>query len=562
LLRDFITETERFVGDAQAEALVALGRAHARIDAGEPEEAARLHRAAQTLDGFSVYRDVADAIAAASRTQELEAAQRLAQEAASLAGAGDRAGALEKYRRAQAAGLGGLDATVEALDSSLRDAEGKAALLVTARRLRDAGDHFGLLRHLRNQPTLSDEAPQTRDWATEARGALATRFPFPIEKPEAGMLGAAARFSSRDACISDLVPKEARVLPCQTRNAAFLQQGKRLSMVDLDEFRLAWTAQLPPEAIPSGEGASFLISRLPDGEDLFACFDRTADSLALFTHFRGQLEMLNVLQPSRFLRESREKLLVNFTLDGPERSLVIVETPQGRAGPTRVAGISLEDGRSLFENEHSYGLYHLARIPWREGAYRVNRVFDPRGFRRPGFFTWGVLDGRGRITNRYHVPPDSVDGAFLEGITFLQESPGTGRYYFFSRFIEPYTGQVVRSPPAFVAMEPDGSIYYSVVDGNALLRDKAEVQGSLYLVTTAEGERLLVPYKKKAHHFIGIFDPTDLKPLHHVELEASADGFSILVNRNRTAAWVYALFDGGDSFSIRKLDAAAGKIIG
>ncbi|MFH1533130.1 MAG: tetratricopeptide repeat protein [Pseudomonadota bacterium] len=562
LLRDFVAETERFVGDAQADALVALRTARSRIDAGALDAAARLHRAAQTLDGFSVYRDVGSAIAAVSRAQELRAARRLAEEAASLAEAGDRAGALERYRRAQAAGLDGLETTIEALDGHLRSAEGRAALLITARRLRDGGDQFGLLRHLRSQPTLMDEAPETRDWAAEARKALAARFPFPIEKPEAGILGAEGRFSSRDACISDLVPREARVFPSQTRNAAFLQQGKRLSMVDLDELRLAWTAELPNEAIPSGEGASFLISRLPDGEDLFACFDRTADTLALFTHFRGQLEMLNLLQPSRFLRESKEKLLVNFTLDGSERSLVVLETPQGRAGPTRVAGISLEDGSRLFENEHSYGLYHLARLPWREAAYRVNRVFDPRGFRRPGFFTWGVMDGRGRITDRFHVPPDNVEGAFLEGITFLQESPTSGRFYFFSRFIEPYTGQVVRSPPAFVAMEPDGSIYYSVMDGNALLRDKAEVQGSLYLVTTPAGERLLVPYKKRAHHFIGIFDAVDLQPLHRIELESSADGLSILVNRDRTAAWVYALFDGGELFSIRKLDAAAGKIIG
>ncbi len=563
LLRGFIAETERFVGDTQADALVALRTARDKIGTGESDEAARLHRAAHTLDGFSVYRDVGEAIAAASRTQALAAAQRLADEAASLAEAGDRAGALERYRRAQTAGLGGLDATIETLEDRLRNEQGRAALLATTRRLRDAEDHFGLLRHLRAQPTLADEVPETRDWADAARAALGAKFPFPMEKPEAGLLGASSdRFSSRDGGISDLIPKDARVIPCKTRNAAFLQQGERLSMVDLDELRLAWSVPLPAEAIPSGEGASFLVSRLPDGEDLFACFDRGADSLALFTHFRGQLEMLNVLQPSRFLRESREKLLVNYTLDGPERSLVILETPQGRAGPTRVAGISLEDGRSLFENEHSYGLYHLARIPWRDGMYRVNRVFDPRGFRRPGFFTWGIMDGRGRVTERFHVPPDDVEGAFLEGITFLQESPTSGRFFFFSRFIEPYTGQVVRSPPAFVAMEPDGSTYYSVMDGNAVLREKGEVQGSLYLVTTSEGERLVIPYKIKAHLFIGIFDPTDLKPLHRIELESSVDGISIITNRDRTAAWVYALFNDGDSFSIRKLDTAAGKIIG
>jgi len=37
---------------------------------------------------------------------------------------------------------------------------------------------------------------------------------------------------------------------------------------------------------------------------------RKGDSLALFTHFRGQVEMINLLKPSRFLREAREKLLV------------------------------------------------------------------------------------------------------------------------------------------------------------------------------------------------------------------------------------------------------------
>ncbi len=560
LLQGFVLETERFVGDAQADALIALQGARARIDAGALDEAARLHRTAHALDGFSVYRDVGEAIAAATRSQALAGAQQLADEAAALAAAGDASGALDRYRRAQAGGVGGLDATIEGLETALRDAQGRAANLATARRLRDAEDHFGLLRHLRSAPALADEAPETRTWADEARAALGARFAFTLQKPEAGVLGASGRFSSRDIP-SDLIPAEARVFPSQTRNAAFIQHGAHLSMVDLDALRLAWTATLPAAATPDAEGATFMVSRRADGADLFACFDRAADSLALFTHFRGQLEMLNLLQPSRFLRESREKLLVNYTLDGPEGSLVVLETPQGRAGPTRVAGISLDDGRSLFENEHSYGLYHLARVPWRPGTYRVNRVFDPRGFRRPGFFTWGLMDARGRVTDRFHVAPDAVEGAFLEGITFLQESPATGRFYFFSRFIEPYTGQVVRSPPSFVAMEADGTVYYSVMDGNALLREKAEVQGSLYLVTTPDGERLLIPYRKKAHHFIGVFDPVDLKPLHRIELDSAVDGLSIIVNGDRTAAWVYALLSGGEFFSIRRLDAAAGAIL-
>ncbi len=360
LLRDFVAETERFVGDAQADALVALRDAGQQIEAGNLAEAGRLHRGAHILDGFSTYGDVGGAISAASQSQALEGAKVLAAEAASLVAAGDGAGALERYRRAQAAGLEDLDATIDALEASLRDAEGRAAHRLTAQRLRDAEDHFGLLRHLKSQPTLAEEAPETRAWADEARAATASRFPFPIVKPEAGLLGAADRFSSRDT-LSELIPAEARVYPCKTRNAAFIQQGEHLSMVDLDELRLSWTATLPAEAMPAAEGANFMVSSLPDGEDLFACFDRTGDSLALFTHFRGQLEMLNLLEPSRFLRESRDKLLVNYTLDGPEQSLVVLETPQGRAGPTRVAGISLEDGRSLFENEHSFGLYHLAR---------------------------------------------------------------------------------------------------------------------------------------------------------------------------------------------------------
>ena len=561
LLQDFVAETERFVGDAQSDAMVSLHGARARLDAGALDEATRLHRSARVLDGFSVYRDVGEAIAAATRSQALAGAQQLAAEAAAMAAAGDVSGALDRYRRAQAAGVAGLEETIEGLDAGLRETAGRAALLATARRLRDAEDHFGLLRHLRVNPTLADEVHETRTWGDEARAALGARFPFTLQKPEVGVLGSSDRFSSRDV-LSDLVPAEARVFPCHTRNAAFIQQGGHLSLVDLDELRLAWTAALPAAVTPAAEGATFMVSQLPDGADLFACFDRAADSLALFTHFRGQLEMLNQLQPSRFLRESKEKLLVNYTLDGPEGSLVVLETPQGRAGPTRVAGISLDDGRSLFENEHSYGLYHLARVPWRGGTYRVNRVFDPRGYRRPGFFTWGLMDARGRITERHHVAPDEVEGAFLEGITFFQESPTTGRFYFFSRFIEPYTGQVVRSPPAFVAMEADGTVYYAVMDGNALLREKAEVQGSLYLVATPEGERLLVPYKKKAHHFIGVFDPVDLKPLHRIELESAVDGLSIIVNRDRTAAWVYALLSGGDFFSIRKLDAANGAIIG
>jgi len=562
LLRAYVEETDGFVGKAQAAALVALQRGWDAMDAGDVEEAGRFHRAARALDGFSVYREAGDAVAAASRSQALEAATRLADEAARIEETGDAEGALERYRRAQAAGVAGLDEAIGRLDDLVKDAAGLAALLATARRLRETEDHFALLRHLRAHPILADET-ETSGWAEAARASLAEGFPFPVEKPETGVLGKpATRFSSRDACISDLVPKDARLFPCQTRNAAFLQQGERLSMVDLDELRMAWTARLPSEAVPSAEGAGFLVSSLPDGEDLFVCFDRQADSLALFTHFRGRLEMLNLLRPSRFLREGREKLLVNYTLDGPEQTLVILETPQGRAGPTRIAGISLEDGRNLFENEHSYGLYHLARIPWCEGVYRVNRVFDPRSFRRPSYFTWALLDGRGRVTDRFHVAPDHLEGSFLEGITFIQQSPESGRWYFFSRFIEPYTGQVVRSPPAFVVMEADGSIYYSVMDGNALLRDKAEVQGSLYLVTTPEGERLLVPYRKKAHHFIGVFDPADLQPLHRIELEPSVDGLSIITNRDRDAAWVYALFDGGDLFSIRKLDVVTGGIVG
>ncbi len=561
LLLTFVAETERFVGDTQADALLALQGASDALTAGDIPEAERLHRTAHVLDGFSVHRDIGMALADAAQAQAREAGKRLTVEAAALAEAGDAAGALERYRQAQAAGLTGLDETIDHLEEGLRSAAGRASLLATARHLWDAEDHFGLLRHLRANPALADQAPDAREWGARSRAAIGERYTFLVEKPEGAMLGAANRFSSRDGCLSDLIPGETRVIPSSTRNAVFLQQGERLSMVDLDEFRLVWTATLPAEAATLAEGATFLVSRLNDGEDLFACFDRKGDSLAIFTHFRGQVEMINLLKPSRFLRESREKFLANYTLDGPERTLVVLETPQGRAGPTRIAGISLDDGRSTFENEHSYGLYHLARLPWLEGTFRVNRVFDPRSFRRPGYFTWGLLDARARLTERFHVPPDEIDGALIEGLTFLQQSPSTGRWYFFARFIEPYTGQVVRSPPAFVAMESDGSLYYSVMDGNALLRDKGEVIGSLHLVSTSSGERLLVPYKQKAHHFIGIFDASDLKPIHKVAMESAVDGISIFTNIQRTAAYVYSLYDGGKSFSIRRLDVAAGKLL-
>ncbi|MBM4370870.1 MAG: hypothetical protein FJ098_04405 [Deltaproteobacteria bacterium] len=553
LLASFANETGRFVGEAQAEALVALRAAAETLARGDPEEALRLHRGIRGLEGFSVHRDVGESATARVRERGRAAADRLAAEAFAAAEAGDLVLALERARQALAGGRDDLSGLVEGLEARQREEQARAALLGTARRLHEAGAHFELLRHLRASPDLADAAPETRAWGEAAREAIAQRFPFPLRKTEAS-LEPALHFSSADAGIPELSPGETWVLPSPTRDAAFLLQGDRLSMVDLRDYHLAWSAPLPPEARPRGEGVMFLASRLPDGEDLFACLDRGRDHLALFTHFRGRLEMMNLLPCSRFLRDSREKLLLNATLDGPERTLLVLETSQDRPGPTRITGISLDDGRILFENEHSFGLFHLARLPWRDGAFRVNRVFDPRGLRRPGFFTWALLDGRGRLTERFLVPPEQVEGAWLEGITSLQESPSSGRRFLFSRFIEPYTGQVVRHPPAFAVLEADGSVWYAVLDAAAILREKGDVLGSLHLAITGEGERLVVPFKRKARHVIGVFDPAELTPLRHVELDPGVEAAGVFSNRERTRLWVYFVSDGGRNFSIRGLE--------
>ena len=536
LVGDYMENASRIPTASQAQALEALHRAVLAERADDLEQAVLLAgRAGALMDLHPAGAELKLRIVERRRWLEEATAREAFQRAQLLEREGKLDAAAEAYE--QAAPVAGFALAEDAgqraaaLRRTLSAAQAEESLISRVTALLEKREFFQALRELAAMPAEPPAAPDgwaegrseapgmpclgTGDGAvrqrrggtgpspvdlleTRAREGIAEKYPVvavPLPPP---LLETRTEYRSRkDGVLGFKAGATITVNTSPDSGEVFLVSGRNLLCLDVRELRAVGTAQLPPAAEIAGKNAFVLYDMLPGDRSALLFLNFEDDYLMQVEHRRGRIGVTNVMPLARCLRGTRQQVRRWFVPAGREEKLMICQSAPGAGGGTAFYGISLHDGRLLHEEEFGHTLTNLRRLPGREGMYLVHRHPEPSQMRRPGYFSFALVDSRMRISERFHVQPQDIDGTFVESCRWFRF--GKQGWYALVRYFDMYSGQLIQRPLAFLAMGADKQLRYAVSDSSQLLQKTADLEPLGELIEGPDGQDLWVVSGRKGN---------------------------------------------------------------
>lgn len=442
------------------------------------------------------------------------------------------------------------------LEKKLQAREAMEKGLAELKSLYERRRWFALLAFLENNPMLAAFFPDAANWKAEAQKIVELDFAFEVSEMSYPAHESPCRLSSKEQLDQELPGGRTMVFSGLQRDRVLLVNGRDAILLEPSSCRAVCKARLP-EAAGFVAGKNLLLHSSGPDRDFFCTVYPDEDRFCFFVLKGDGLETRNVGGLKQHFGLSRAAMR-SFHLNG--ETLVVAEHADRPDSETLVRGLLLTEEKVVFESRQPFPLHQLTAIPGRE-TLRVNRGFDPIAFQRRSWFSWAQTDLRGRLQGKHFIAPEQVDGAILEGVISMEFSAGQDMFYFFARYLEPLSGQVITTPPAFVAMRGDGTIYYSVADGNALLRRRdAEVLGGLHLHGSGEAQVLVVPSRGDRGLELSTFSAADLSPKWVLSAD-SAQSVRAFSSSDGKRLWLLCFFEQGRLFSVREVDAEKGRFL-
>ena len=486
LVREFREDVGKVPDKAQAAALAALYRAHQELGRENlPGAQMEVRRSGSLAKSLPTGRTIRQRLKKLKEVEGRQRAQNWLAEAEALEQDGKVEEAIALYERvARVEGLAEAPRFLERareLRASLSAGQQRTNALASLEGFVEEQQFFLALRELAKSRTLLAGESRVAELQEAAEQGTRTKFPMNVQIVQPTM-DVSTRFQTDSG--PEFLPATSRLLQAAPGASEwFLVSGRKLLVLDALEMRSKMAVELPPQADLTDKKGFFLSDLVP-GERAGLVVVNFDDDLMLYFHYRrSQFELVNVLPLERFLQQSRRKVTRWYTLNGPEEQLVVCQAPQGGSGDTRIYGLSLLDGRIEHDDEFGYALSNLRRIPGGEARYIIHRMPEPIRMRRPGYFSLMFMDGRLRVQDRLHIGPEDLEGTFIESTRWFRRGPKSGRRYFCFRYFDSYTGQLVNSPLAFVAVDSGGELAYAATDSSTLVRNEGDLEamGEVFL---------------------------------------------------------------------------------
>lgn len=512
LVREFHGQVGRMPSSTQVQWLDSLFAASLKMERGELEGAELdLRRAGSLAEQLPSGVALLQALADRRKAEAVKHAQAWLEEGRNLEEKGLAEEAARLYERA--AQVEGFQAAQEAADRarSLRERERAQRELGTfisfLEGLMANSEYFRVIREIEKSRQRIGESPEITAIESHARASAEKKYPMKVTPIAGREFGAGAQeYNSGVDGVRGFSPDTVRVIGGVRCGAEFLLlSGRQLALLNTQELQLRMTAELPPQADLTGK-AGFVLAELSPGDfNSIVVVNFDDDLLLHFTQKRSQLLLRNAMPVERMLQQSRQKVMRWFVLNGREDQLVVCQSAPGSSSTAHVYSLALSDGRMEHTETHGVPLCHLRTIPSESGMFLVHRHPEPLLMQRPNYFSFALLDSRMRIVNRYHIAPDDLEGAFIESTRWVRFSQ-SGRMYFFFRYFDSFTGQIINRPLAFVAMEKDGSLVYALADSSQLVKGQADLDPIGELIEKDGGETLVMLGRKEDIQYLFIVD--------------------------------------------------------
>lgn len=558
LTADFLSEVGARHLERAAPVLAVLCRAEMAIAADKPEEAAPLLRqAAPALGGFRRLESAQKVIASHIRKQALEKAQAAYDEGRAHEAAEETEAAIQSYERS-------LTIAAEGNAGGVRDAETRIATLRERLQRRDEyvrlrarllalaeGERwFALCRTLAEAAPALASDPELVTLREEAKRAIDARYPVKLTSlspppPNEWGLG----LDSRANGLPDIDRAHARVLHSPDGSHLLVLSGPLLVQVCTHKLTACLVAEMSEDVSFGMKGELVLLGYHPREGSRLALVSEAERNLTLIQVTEDEVQVEDVFDLDALL--TGRNLLRYYGLHGPSERLVQLATPRKSNGPSKLKNLSLKDGRIVHEESYGYGLWNLLPYP-NTDLFAVNRVPEPALCRMPGYFTFAMMDYRGRLVRRINLPPEELPEP-MERIRSITRCESLDRLFLTYDYYDAM-GNIVRNHPALLVLQSGDRIFYQSAAPEKLLSGKRLPKGPLRILEPRDGEPLLIlPYSNaEGVPGISVLDAAELKPRFELEFDEGETLHSLHTNGADLLALTHPYGDG--AWRLRKLD--------
>jgi tetratricopeptide (TPR) repeat protein len=525
LVLDWLHDPDRGFSPAVGEALPLLLDARSLLAAGDLDAVEmKVVSLSPVLAGFPPFEELRDELASTRRSRKFAQCDEWYREAVLLHQMGKLVDAIPLYDRVAAVDGFPMAAQARSTADELRESLTTAREAETHRqRIEEllAGDQFfPALREIRRAERLLGTG-RWDSYVSRAETGIQRKYPMEQTVCEGESKADEERAHSSRYDIRGLNPSEIRVLSTSPRgDHVFVLGNGRLYAANPKAMRIEMQAVLPPQAGFSTQLGQVLVD-LAEGDSTALWFLNWEEDLLLAASYRRRrLQLDNVLPLSSNLSQSRQKASRWLVASGLEDRILVCQSTPGAGSETSLYAISTVDGKNVLEERFGYNLTNLVRVPGQAGTFVIHRHPEPSQMRRPGYFSFSLMNSRLSLFRRFHVPPDELDGTFVESTRWVRLSSASGKAFFLSRYFDGFSGQLVARPYAFMAFGPDNEVLYATVDSSTLVRGVGELEPMGELLEVGGKEILALLARKGDKDTVVLVDTETFQVLGQLECDS------------------------------------------
>ncbi len=521
---EFVDVEQELPAQEQTSALVSLLEVDSMVAQGALSGAGKiLERCRKVLPSMPSLETARQAFKRAERTHRYAQAEEAFRNAAAAHEEGDDERAAELFE--SAASVEGFPLAQEArrrMESLKKQSQLEreiANLQKWVGSLLEESQYFPALRELEKRRNDLEKEPFFVELEGRARDGVQQKFPVTVRPITDTLDGPTTNYDSYSHGVEGFDADK-------TRFATLGPEGERSFVFHGDTMLVLNTRSLTAEAVVTLpeqanllEKKGFILVDIAPGERESILIANWDDDLLLKGGYRRrQFHLENVLHLEEgILPQTRQKTTRWFAPNGPEERLIVCESAPGTSSKTRLYSLSLSTGKLLLEENYGYALSNLRRLPRSSDKYVVHRHPEPYQMRKSGYFSFGFMDARMRVTDRFNIKPQELDGTLVESTRWMRFGHEGKRLHFLFRYFDGYSGQLVARPFAFVTMEASGELVFAAADSSVLLQSEGDLEPMGELIRYQDADYAVMLARKGDLPFVTVINLDKFKTVQRMD---------------------------------------------
>jgi len=412
--------------------------------------------------------------------------------------------------------------------------------------LLEDNQYFSALRELEKRRKDLEKEPFFLELENRARDGVQQKYPMDV-RPIADTLDSPSNtYDSHSDGVEGFDADKTRFATLGPEgDRSFVFHGETMLVLNTRTLTAEAVVTLPQQANLLEKKGFILVDFAPGERESILIANWDDDLLLIGGYRRRQFHLENVLQLEGILPQTRQKTTRWFAPNGPEERLIVCESAPGTSSKTRLYSLSLSTGKLLFEENYGYALSNIRRLPRNSEKYVIHRHPEPYQMRKSGYFSLGFMDSRMRVTDRFNIKPQELDGTLVESTQWMRFGQDGKRLHFLFRYFDGYSGQLVGRPFAFVTMEASGELVFAAADSSVLLQNEGDLEPMGELIRYQDADYAVMLARKGELPFVAVINLDKFKMVQRLDCPEDERMLQIAPG-NEPGQWVSVSIDKGN----------------